>query len=44
MTTFAARGVSAKEMVRERAVRILNKDEIEGMRKVCKVSWLCTLE
>jgi methionyl aminopeptidase len=30
--------MSACEAVRERGVKILNKEEIEGMRKVCRVS------
>ena len=35
---MAAEGVSACEMVRERNVKTLNKEEIEAMRKVCRVS------
>jgi len=31
--------VSACEMVRERNVKTLNKEEIEAMRKVCRVRW-----
>ncbi len=34
----AALGQSACEAVRERSVKILNKEEIEAMRLVCRVS------
>jgi hypothetical protein len=33
-----AQGMSACEAVRERSVKVLNADEIEAMRKVCRVS------
>lgn len=29
--------MSACEMVREKAVKVLNKEEIEAMKKVCRV-------
>lgn len=38
LLTVPAQGMSACESVRERGVKILNKEEIEGMRKVCRVS------
>jgi methionyl aminopeptidase len=41
MTIYAdtpALGRSPIEMARERAVKTLNAEEIEGMRKVCRVS------
>lgn len=34
-----AQGQSPIEMARERAVKTLNAEEIEGMRKVCRVSF-----
>lgn len=37
--------MSACEMVREKAVKILNKEEIEGMKKVCRVGcMICQCE
>jgi methionyl aminopeptidase len=37
LADIIAQGFSQCEAVRERSVKILTKEEIEGMRKVCRV-------